>query len=270
MPFQLQKISNHGVGVPVVARSALQGMELMQACGIPESTREAVFATLLEFQRKLLRCFEIHATFRNETNAAVHAALQHGIRTQAQGQVVDVPSVLDLDNHVDSFLQSAKLALADAGRVLNPFFGQQFDHRFERIVKWSEKTFPTGHDLVRVARTCEPRVKAIVSMRNAVDHPSGLPGGRLIVQNFEVEFTDGRAVLREPRFGLSGDPLVPIVAEMDRLIEDILSTQESLLCASVLEQRTTPVLIREIPREQRDAVCPRRFYASLVPTDTGA
>jgi hypothetical protein len=269
MRFQIQKVSNHGANVPVVARTLLQAHDLMQAFGVPEALRLDVADAMVELQRKLLHCFDIYDKVRQEVETGRLDLEQNGLRLQAGGQVAEVPSVIDVENRAESFLQSAKLAIGCAGRILDPFFGTKFDHRFDKIVKWARNEFPHDHLVVRTATACESSMKEIVTMRNAVDHPSDQPRGRLVITNFHLITEAEKVVLHDPCWALTGDDPALLVRDMKQAIENILGVGEDLLSVCLLHTRKHPLVICEIPENDRNPECPVRLYAALAP-DPGA
>jgi hypothetical protein len=264
MGFQFQKISASGTSTPAVARTVVQAGQLMQAFPISEEIRTAVSNTLFEVQHQLVRCVQVWEKVRDEVAQAEREVVERGLDIQAGGRAIGIPGVADLGSHAESFLQSAKLAIRDVGSLLGPFFGTQFDHRFDQVLSWAQSQFPEEDQLVRCVARYEPAVKQVVTMRNAVDHPSDKPRGRLIVHNFRLLPSQDAPRLAAPAWCLSGDDPTPIVEDMGAIIEGVLRLSEDILSICLLKNRGDfPLYIYEIPEAERDPSCPIRLRVSI-------
>jgi hypothetical protein len=261
--FQIQKLSDYGTSTPAVARTLLQSSQLMQAFPIEEATREAVRNSMFELQRHLIRCIEVSEKLRDDVlEARQQVAESGGLSVQSRGRAISLPGIGDLTSRTENFLQASKLAIRETGAVINPFFGTTFDHRFHLIVRWAESTWPEGDQLRLCVTHYEPLLKQIVQMRNAVDHPTGA-SQRLIVHNFRALPAPEAATLLDPAWGLSDDTLVPIVEDMQEIIEFILRASEDLLSLCLMKHRGAfPVFIHEVPESERDPACPFRLRVS--------
>lgn len=264
MPFQFQKISNYGTSTPAVARTLVQGSELMQAFPLDDAVKEGLKEILFDLQRQLLRCFQIRERIEEEVEVGLKEVDAKGLDVQSRGQAVNLPSVADLQSHAESFLQSAKLGVRDCARLLKPFFGKEFDHRFHRIVSWSEQQMGAENGLTKCAAHWESWVKRLVDMRNAVDHPRNEPGGSLVTYNFRLVQTPKGWDISPPCWGLSGETPALILPDMEYTIEWILQLSEDLLAICLLRNRGgLPIYIYEIPEKERDKSCPIRLRVGV-------
>jgi len=264
MVFQLQVFSNYGSSTPAVARTVMQASELMQAFPISDEIRSEVNAALFEVQRQLIRCVQVWEQVRDSVAEAKDSVVAKELEVQAGGRSVTLPGVPDLENQAESFLQSAKLAIRDAARILTPFFGVSFEHRFDRILSWAHREFLDTDDLVRCLAHWQPWINRIVTMRNFVDHPRQGDRDKLIVENFKLVPTERGVALQEPCWGLSAEPPLRIVDSMGKIIEGILCLSEDLLSICLLKNRGEyPLVIREIPDEKRDPACPMRLRVDI-------
>lgn len=264
MPFQFQRISDYGTSTPAVARTLVQGSELMQAFPLDDAVKKAVKEILFDLQRQLLRCVQTVERIKREVENGLKEVEAKGLDVQSRGQAVTLPSVADLESHCESFLQSAKLGVRDCGRLLEPFFGEEFDHRFHRIVAWSEQQMGAEDELTKCLAHWESWVKRLVDMRNTVDHPRNEPGGSLVTYNFRLLQTSEGWDLCPPCWGLSGETPAPLLPEMENAIEGLLQLSEDLLAICLLRNRGGfPLYIYEIPEEERDKSCPIRLRVGV-------
>jgi hypothetical protein len=67
--FRLQKVSNFGTSTPAVARTALQGREILPFFACQEPQKEGATAVLFELQRHLIKCVEIRDQLLGEVAA---------------------------------------------------------------------------------------------------------------------------------------------------------------------------------------------------------
>src|SRR5258708_27220202 len=269
MVFQIQKISNYGTSTPAVARTLLQGSEILGFFAATEAQREEAKATLHELQRHLIRCIEVRDQIKAEVSSAYGEIKNKGFDFQSSGRVVTLPSVVDLQSRAESCLQSAKLAIRETAHLVQPFYGAKLDHKFHKFAAWAERQFGQNDMMTQAVRSWEPWVKRIVDMRNAVDHPSDEPGGKkLNTQNFSLTGTRDAPDLGEPTWGLVGEPESPLLSDMTTIIERIIELGEDILAGLFYKlKHNFPLVIYEIPVEQRNPSCPIRLRVAL-PTAT--
>ena len=111
-----------------------------------------------------------------------------------------------------------------------------------------------------------PFVEKIVQMRNAVDHPKTEPGAPMVYKNFDFGQTpSGELVLVDPTWGLTGEPLRPMLQDFDQIIETIITLGEQILVNLFDKFKMAPMLvIDEIPIERRDPAKPTRLYVTIA------
>lgn len=265
MVFQFQKISNYGTSTPAVARTLLQGSEILGFFSATDEQREAAKSVLHELQLHLVRCVEVRERIATEIEAGREQIAKSGFDFQSRGRSVSLPGVTDLQSNAEGFLQSAKLAIRDTARLIEPFYKARHDHRFHKFATWSEKQFGVEDTFTKALRNWEPWVKRIVDMRNAVDHPSDRPGGKLITQNFRLSRIREAPILVDPAWSLSGEPESLMLPEMDAIIEGIIELGEEILAGLFYKlKHNFPLVICEIPIEKRNPSCPMRLRVTLA------
>jgi hypothetical protein len=258
--FTLQKHSNYGTSTPAVARTAIQGRDILQFIACADSAREHALAILLDLQRHLLKCVEIHDALATEITKGHSEFSSRGTGTRPASHILS-PGAGDLQSRAESFLQSAKLALAATGNIFEPFYGQQFGHKYNRICAWADKEFGVNDQFATVLRSWAAFAERIVKMRNCVDHPDTAPGAPLIVANFTLGVM---SPLIDPSWGLTGEPLQPMLSDFTNIIEQTTRLGEDTLVGIFNKLRLSDLLeIEEIPSDQRDPACPKRLRVGL-------
>lgn len=263
--FKLQKLSNYGTSTPAVARTLPQGSELLSFFTGTDAQKERCKGVLMELSRHLVRCVEICERVAGEIDQGLASIATDGLQFQSHGRVVTLPSVADLHSQAEAFLQSAKLAIRETARLAEPFYEVRHDHKFHRFAAWSQEKFGADDPFTKMIQDWEPWVKAIVSMRNAVDHPEDKPGGKLVVHNFRLIEPPNEVSVLEPMWGLSGGSESPIRADMASAIEGVTQLGESVLVGLFYKFKPPfPLVVIEIPEKDRDPNFPKRLRVGLA------
>lgn len=267
MLIRIQKLSNYGTSSPAVARTSVQGCEILGFFKIIEAQKEEAKIVLHELQRQLVRCVEIRDRIAETVDSAHKEIKNKGFNFQSNGRAVTLPSVIDLQSKAESFLQSAKLAIRETAHLVKPFYGEKLDHKFQKFAAWAEGQFGPNDTFTQVVKGWEPWVKRVVSMRNAVDHPDDKASGRLIAKNFRFFGTNDAPVLIDPTWCLSDEPESLILADMDGIIAGIIELGEEILAGLFYKlKHNFPLKIYEIPVEERDPSCPIRLRVGFEET----
>ena len=258
--FTLQKHSNYGTSTPAVARTAIQGRDILQLIACPDTNRERALAVLIELQRHLLKCVEIHDGLAIEIAEGQSEFSARSIAAQPVSHVL-LPGIGDLESRAESFLQSAKLALAATGNIFEPFFGHEYGHKYNLICAWADKEFGANDQFATVLRSWNPFAARIVNMRNCVDHPKTESGAPLVIVNFNLGPT---YELVAPGWGLTGESPQPILPDFKSIIEQTICLGENVLVGIFYKLRSSDLFeIEEIPSDQRDSACPKRLRVGL-------
>lgn len=263
--FRLQKISNYGTSIPAVARTALQGRELLQFFDQPEPQKTAAMAVLFELQRHLVKCVEIRDDLATEISAGRDQFAADGSKPQVRGNALALPGVGDLQSKAETFLQSAKLALAETGNLTKPFYDVAHGHKYQKFSAWADTQFGAADDFTVLVKSWEPFVRRVVQMRNAVDHPLTEPGAPLRTANFDITLGDGTPELVDPTWGLTGEAFRPMLPDFETIIDKSIVLGENVLIRLFYKLRGSPLVeIQEIPMEERDPSNPRRLTVRLA------
>ena len=276
MDFEIRKISDVGVGHPVVARLEVQASELTPFLDIEDAKRKEIgelyAGTLTE---RLLRCHQLRNDLVSRTNAAVEAKQA----PQKDKRIREVPNVIGLQGIAEGFLYEAKNYLRD---VLNLFrivydceltdtsaFTNLKGDGDSEIVSWAASTFGADGDLTKLLRTEQEWVAEPIRMRNAVEHPGGF-SGNLTLNNIRVDPNQPTSYI-PPTWVRTGRQDSNIVKDMDFGLDNMLTLAEDLLVGVVMDKSKSKKLITvfEIPSEDRDPKCPIRLRVGPSPEVLG-
>lgn len=269
--FQFQKTSNYGTSTPAVARTLPQGDDLLGFFKASKEQKDACLQVLAELKRHLVRCVEISDRISKDIDEGIQKLDALGPNPKIHGNSINLPGVPDLHSNAEAFLQSAKLAIRECAQLLHPFHGVKYDHRFHKLAAWSEETFGLEDQLTKVVKAWEPWVKHIVTMRNAVDHPTDAVGGKLFTFDFRVAGTRDEPKFVVPVWGLTGGEEWDIRGDMQSIVEGGIELGEDVLVALFEKHKFMDGLfVYEIAKEQRDPNFPKRLRVGHRDPHAGA
>ncbi|MBU3035471.1 hypothetical protein [Tritonibacter mobilis] len=267
-PFEVQKISNHGVNNPIVARLAIQSNDLLQWLNVKEAKRQEILAHYMELMRRLLACFDIENRLVNARTETV----EYSQKVWREGGHT-TPHVISLEDEVENFLFASKVYLREIARLINLLFeaGLENDSKIfwnpkgqkSQLVRWAEKTFGPKHSTTKMFASEADWISEVARKRNAVEHPGGW-SGTLRVKNFE-RLPDGR--IRPPVWALDDDQEVQetdIYKDISVLMDNMLTVAEDVLVDAIIANPSFPqVMIGMIPEQERDESCPVRLKPTI-------
>ncbi|MYM92283.1 hypothetical protein [Duganella vulcania] len=215
--FKFQKLSNYGSATPAVARTLLQASPIIDMFKCSDEQKDALKEKFFDLQRHLLKCVECRDSLAAEIESErANYVMPPNPDVRARG-AFSLPGVGDLQSKGDTFLQSAKLAIAATGDMVEPFYGKAFGHKFHQLEKWAKENFDPADTFVTSVTRAIPFVKRIVQMRNAVDHPKPGPGERMAYANFDIADADGKMILVDPSWALTGEVARPMLQDFDQV-----------------------------------------------------
>jgi len=263
--FVFQPYLSRGSSTPCIARTMLQTTELVQAFPISEDTRKALAGVSHSVMLKLVACLDSSEPVLQQV-AQGKAQLDSGeMPVSTGGAALQLPAVLDLRARVEGFLYNCKLALREIAGLFEPFYGQRFDHRYQRITVWAAEAFGADDPLVRLLAEDAPWIERVIGMRNAVDHP-GSSDGTLVVENFRI-IDSVPPVISEPSWHRDAEAPVPIADDIEAIQHNLLTLYEDILVDLLLRTApNVPFSIYEIPEAERDPAKPIRLRVGLSST----
>jgi hypothetical protein len=243
----------------------LQAKPIVDMFNCTEEQRTALLEKLFDVQRHLLKCVECRDSLAAEIEEEqVNYVIPQAGDPRAKGAYT-LPGVGDLQSKGDTFLQSAKLAIAATGDMTDPFYGKGFGHKYHQYAAWAKEKFSAADTFTTSVEGAVPFVKRIVQMRNAVDHPRSEPGAPMIYVNFDIGLIDGKPALIAPGWSLTGETQRPMLDDFDRVIESIITLGEQILINLFEKFRMAPMIVlAEIPVEKRRADNPIRLMVTAT------
>lgn len=155
--------------------------------------------------------------------------------------------------------------MAETGNLTKPFYGVGFGHKYHVFFGWAKEKFGVTDDFATMIGSWEPYAKRIAHMRNAVDHPSESAGDRLLTTNFDITLGDTAPTLVDPCWGLSGEPLRPVLPDFGAIIESTIVLGENVLVRLFYKLKgNVPLEILEIPAHSRNPENPRRLTVGIL------
>jgi len=268
MKFHFQQISDYGTKNPIVARLSLQVKDIIQFFPLNETQKENVFGTMcMDVMPRIMTCYKINEEIGGEIIKCKEKINKDDIPTQSQGRTLTLPSILNLNGRVETFLYNSKSALRDFIKIFNVIFNANLkkETKYDLVYKWAKGKFGEDDNLTKVLKqNYDLWIQQIVKMRNAVEHPGGY-SGHLQIHNFRITQTiNSEPLIVEPSWHLNDDPATPIIVDMTTLIHNLLTFCEEtlILCLEKLDNKL-PVRVVEIPENKRRPECPVRFRVTM-------
>jgi hypothetical protein len=273
MAFEYKTVLDHGTSNPIVARLSLQILEILKQCNASKDTQDAVrnlyMTSLLP---KLIRCWEIEERFKKELAAAIGKYKPPATANAS----VEVPQIARLELECHDFLYQAKNFIRDLLQVVNHLYGTSFKEASEfswakkgsqSLVEFADKTFGSDDGKTKLLKEAVPTVEALISMRNAVEHPDGY-SGKLVITNFE-RGADGKldepAWHREKDGKAAGKPS-SIRVDMETCIHNLLTLGEDVFVSWASDHLQVPHVmgVASIPEDKRNPHCPVRWKVTVI------
>ncbi|WP_422941125.1 hypothetical protein [Undibacterium sp. TJN19] len=266
--FHFQKLSNYGSGTPAVARTVLQGKQILDFFNSTEEQKSETLKILFDLQRHILKCVETRDNVALEIELGRSEYDSYSNQSDNFPQTIRLPGVGDLQSKAENFLQAAKLAIAAAGNLPSPFYGKKFNHVFQKFAKWALDQFGPNDQFTISIQGTQSFVAHIVNMRNAVDHPDTEPGAPLIYTNFRLHEVESKPVLVDPSWSLTGGTITPLLSSFDNIIESLICLGECVLTNLFYKfRRDNNLAIAHIPYEKREPDNPQALYVTFQNLD---
>lgn len=259
MPTTYSKTLNQGTSNPIVARTTVQPNTIIGPFPIPAESKARILSINGSLCNRLLAMEGFANWLAHECDAIRDSLLSRGLKKIGE-DAFETPYIIDLDTRVESYLQAAKLSIRDCGFVVGSLVGKPFDHKYHKIVNWAKGKFGDGDAFVQWLAAQHSWVSQVVDMRNALEHPVDEPRGRLHIRNADFIFSEDKVSGAAPVWFLTGEPPTSILIDTQNLNVKILLLAEDLLASTVLKLfPEVPIVIQEIPDEQRDPKCSVRL-----------
>lgn len=269
--MQMQVVSEYGTTIPWVARIGIQGTDILGFCQVDDQKKAEANGALMRLHERMVPLQRTKDEIAGKVEEGFQEYASKGTNFNWGLPIQKIPSVPNLLSLGEGFLQSAKIAIAATTDVIGVFYGTQFDHRFDKVVKWAEQQFGADDYFTQNAKLCEAFVKQLLKFRDAIEHPAS---GRFFVTNIQIAQHEGRWLFGRPGWGIEGVVHTDILADMETIIERIVEISEIFVIELFfkLKYPQFPMHIEEIPEDQRRPECPIRYRAipSFAPPDIDA
>lgn len=265
MDLEIKQLSNVGTSNPITARLSIQTSELIKLFPLTDKQKEDIFGLLgMEVNERLVTCNKIYSQLQEQLIMVNQTNKDEYFR----GNVVRTPAVMDLRNLCENFLYQAKSILRDLLGIFNIFYSKEFSKpQFDLAYKWAKEKFGEEDNLTKILKDDHDTwIRRIVSMRNAIEHPGGY-SGHLKINNIMLINKNTPPYFNAPTWQLNSHTESSILPDMATFIENTLGLCEDILVVLLekLPKDDIPLIIYEIPVEERDVICPIRFKVSLHP-----
>jgi len=135
MKFHFQQISDYGTKNPIVARLCLQVKDIIRFFPLNETQKENVFGIMCMYvMPRIMTCYKINEEIGGEIIKCKEKINEDGIPTQSQEGTLTLPSILNLNERVETFLYSSKSALRDFIKIFNVIFNANLEKKQDMIL----------------------------------------------------------------------------------------------------------------------------------------
>lgn len=266
-PFIIQKTSNHGTENPIVARLAIQTVNLIKWLAVDDQEKKAIIDIYLDLQRRLLNCYDIHQRLL----LARENTLADAVTVWSQGQRT-IPHVIGLQEEVESFLFAAKTYLREVARLLNKLFQADLKNdssifwdpkgRESDVAIWAKRHFGEDHETAKMLASEADWIGEVIRSRNAIEHPEGW-SGTLIINNFEAR-PEGIVPPSWARQGAQAKAPSDLYNDIQITLDNLLTFAEDLLVDAVRANPVFPqIIIVHIPEAERNKDVPIRYDVTV-------
>ncbi|SFL99518.1 hypothetical protein [Halanaerobium salsuginis] len=267
MSFELRKIEDVGTSNPIVARLSIQTNQILNSFPIEKQKKQEIINVLgNKVQKKLIFCFKIYRYIFEEAQYIKKDISENGLNEQANGRVINVPTIINMEDKCESFLYQFKLALRELTQLFGVFYDKKFDKpRYDKIHEWSKKEFGENDELTKILKSDHDLwINKAISMRNAVEHPGGY-SGVLHINKTQIIKNNGEKSLLLPTWNLNDKEKSSILKDMSMFIINMLEFCEDLLMISLkkTDRSDIPFIFEEIPNKDRNEDCQIRIRVSL-------
>ncbi len=265
MDFEIKKLSDVGTSNPIIARLSIQTNDLVKMFPLTDKQKEDIFGLFgMKVRNRLVSCYKILSKLQDELKKVNETDKNKYFKDNA----VYTPSVMDLRYMCESFLYEAKSTLRDILGIFDIFYNKKFpEAHYNKAYKWAKEKFGEDDSLTKMLKDDHDSwIQEMIFKRNAVEHPGG-NSGYINIDDIKLISKENPPYFEAPKWYRNNDKSSPIHADMAVFIENTLELCEDLLVILLekLPKGDLPLVIVEIPHEQRDAGCPVRLKVSLHP-----
>lgn len=259
VPFSTQRVADVGSSNFVIARTLLQGHQIINAAMIgAEFQKTPVILRLHAIKEDLVICDAIAQEFQQLIQAKIDSLLAQGLF--AEPRHVMLPQTERLVASVTTFLIHAKRALGGIGSLALDFYpAGKGGTNFRLIRNFFREELGEDSNLHKFLDSQEPFAKFLSDLRNGQEHP-----GQQVTKI--LDFSLGADLkLSPPQVTLGDGPSIIIHEQFGELVTILVNTTEEFLIHLVLSRVTSniPYAIYDIPEADRRNDCPIRYRLTI-------
>jgi hypothetical protein len=263
MDFEIKKLSDVGTSNPIIARLSMQTNDLVKMFPLTDKQKEDIFGLFgMKVSDRLVSCYKILSKLQDELNKVN----QTDNSEYFKGNTVYTPIVMGLRYMCESFLYEAKSTLRDILGIFDIFFNKKFSEaHYNKAYEWAKEEFGVDDKLTKMLKDDHDSwIQEIIFKRNAVEHPGGR-SGYINIDDIKLISKENPPYFEAPKWYRNNEKASPIHADIAVFIENTLELCEDLLVILLekLPKGDLPLVIVEIPPEQRDPGCPVRLKVTL-------
>lgn len=251
--MKLEQILDVGTDNPIVARLGPGLHDIIQMAQIDDQDRKLIVGISLEIMKNLVEAEKSIKPLVEELTRLDHALLNNGVKTQAQGRVIEHPSVLRLSD-ARIFLKYSKQALQKLATFFELIFKCEFSGpHFHRIRDKAFVVFGEDHTVTKLLVEDQDWIKELLMLRNEDEHPKSV---KPFLVGYDITpLEDGRFFIKPPRFFNES----PVLNRIEVFSENLLTFCEEMIAYSLETFFPAMVKVYTIPESERDLECPVRF-----------
>jgi len=253
---------NKGTSNTIVARAYLQPYDIIDSAPIIRSINKDSIKSILKKGRDcLLDCENAYINFSSEHDKCISKIQKNNIG-ESELAILNFPSIENIDELSTSFLINAKRFIGIQIEIFNCFFNTNIEApRTDKIIKWLKQNADNETDFIDNLQSIEEKIKEIIDLRNAQEHPSSKC--RLIIEDFKLTDED---VISIPNWCINDSNQKSIKDDMRNIIGILLFLSEIIVINSVFAKLTDfplPLKIEQKPIEKINPLCPVKYVLLL-------
>lgn len=252
-------VSEHGthdqMHISIRTRYQTEQLIVISTITTNEEKKQKLYVIVESYRKRLLHMLDCLEYLWEES---VRCDQEFAIKADR----ISLPQIRELDVKVESFLSSAKMALADVAKIFGVFFDDfNGNHNYDKNLVWAKERFGNDAFLTKVLmdNTSGDRwIAYLIEMRNRKEHPSKDYWFKM--KNIGFEPTASKMI--PPCWSTDAHPqLSDIRQDMEIFINNILVLSEELIAGCVMETNTFSKVFQVcyIPEEDRNLEMPMRW-----------
>lgn len=257
MPFYFTKISNVGTSNPIVARLSCGFQDIIKLARLPKEDRQKITDSIFDISEALLEAENCAQQVITEIKGIEKRITRESIKNTTYRHPEAIESVLSL-NRVRDFLKYSKSAFRKLGRIISISFKiSNNEHRFENTKEELRKNKVNDTFIFDIFSHYKPLYQKIMKLRNDDEHDKDIDE---FLFNYKIKMNNNFYYLERPHL-YDGTNIYDFLKKSSSLL---LSFCEDIVVACLVDHLPEVVEIIEVPLQDRDPKCPKRFRVTLA------